>query len=265
MPKAGLFAIRSYAGSRTAGGGKFNRIELFDVEDRRLLAVMACEPISGLRTAAATAVAAQYLANADADTLAIIGAGQQARLQVRGLAASRSLKAVRVWSRSQERREAFAAQMQAELGIAVEACASAEQCVSNAALVLAATKSAQPVIERRWLAPGAHVTGMGANAADRRELDDQTILDAAVVCVDDPDQARIEAGEFIDLVAAGRLSWSTVRSLSDIVRSEHPARRSTTDLTVFKSLGIGIEDLALAAVVYRRALDRGVGSHHPDV
>lgn len=259
MPGHGLFGLRSYASARQGGGGKFNRLELYGLADRRLVAIMDCEPISHLRTGAATAVAAKYLAPPAAGSVGMIGTGRQARLQLIALAASRKLTHIEVWSRDAERRQRFAGEMARVLGLPVSVARDARACVAGAELVVAATKSSTPVIERAWLRPGAHVTGMGANAANRREIDDETVLAADVVCVDDVAQARLEAGELISLVAAGRMGWDRVASLADIVQSHAPGRQRADQLTLFKSLGVAIEDVALAAVVYARAVERGVG------
>jgi ornithine cyclodeaminase/alanine dehydrogenase-like protein (mu-crystallin family) len=137
----------------------------------------------------------------------------------------------------------------------VRAAASGEEACGEADIVVAATNSATPVVRRAWLKPGAHVVGMGANAANRRELDPQIVLDAALLVTDDIPQAKLEAGEFIDLVAAGRLDWGKVRPLHEIVAS--PPQRDANALTLFKSLGVGLEDVAVASVIYDRVTASG--------
>jgi ornithine cyclodeaminase/alanine dehydrogenase-like protein (mu-crystallin family) len=258
MPSRGVFGQRAYCSSRS-GGGKFNRLQLYSTETNAWLALMDCAPISSLRTGAATAIAAKYMSRPDADAIGLIGTGHQAGQQLRALSHVRKIKRVKVFGRDAGRRVEFAAAMTKELGIPVEAVDSGAKAVGDCAIVVAATTSPTPVIDVAWLAPGTFVTGMGANGASRRELDHATVLDAAVIAADDVAQAQIEAGEFIDLTTDGRLKWDRVVPLSDIVQGKKPGRTSPGELTLFKSLGIGIEDVSLGAVVYERAKARGVG------
>jgi ornithine cyclodeaminase/alanine dehydrogenase-like protein (mu-crystallin family) len=121
------------------------------------------------------------------------------------------------------------------------------------------TKSAEPVCRAAWLKPGAHVNAAGANAADRRELDPEIVARAAVRVTDDRAQAQVEAAEFRDLVGAGRLAWSDVHELGDLVAGRVRGRGAASDITVFKSLGIALEDIAFAELIYRRARAAKVG------
>lgn len=149
--------------------------------------------------------------------------------------------------------------MAAELGRDVSPAASAEACVAGADVVVLITKSATPVCRSEWLADGTHVNGAGANAADRRELDPAIMRRARVLVTDDREQAKVEAAEFIDLAAAGTLSWGDVRELGDLVSGTAGGRTSPADLTVFKSLGIALEDVAFAELILRRAVEAGAG------
>lgn len=258
MPSRGVFGQRAYCSSRSSGG-KFNRLQLYSIENNSWLALMDCAPLSSLRTGAATAVAAKYMSRSDANSVGMIGTGHQASEQLRALCLVRNIKVVKVYGRDAGRRKEFSTQMAEELRIPVEPVASAAKAVENCDIVVTATTSSAPVIEAAWLAPGTFVTGMGANSPTRRELDDETILKAAVLAVDDVEQARIEAGEFIRLISAGRLTWDQIVPLANIVQGKSPGRKSSGELTVFRSLGLGIEDVSLGAVVYERAIARGVG------
>ena len=129
----------------------------------------------------------------------------------------------------------------------------------GADVVTLITKSAVPVCRAEWIAPGAHVNAAGANAADRRELDPETVLQASLLVTDHRAQAQIEAAEFIDLAKAGRLDWASVHELGDVVAGKAPARTSPDQLTLFKSLGIALEDVAFGELIYRRALEAGAG------
>ena len=130
--------------------------------------------------------------------------------------------------------------------------------MEGADVVVLITRSATPVCRSEWLANGVHVNAAGANAADRRELDAATVLRAKTLVTDHREQAKVEAAEFIDLAAEGRLAWSDVHELADIAGGRHPGRSSANELTLFKSLGIALEDVAFAALIYRRAVEAGI-------
>ena len=189
----------------------------------------------------------------------MIGTGRQARTQLLAMAAVRPLSAVRVFGRDADRRKAFAHEMEAALSCEVEPCDTAEACVRDAHIVVAATNSREPVVHGDWLAPGTHVNAIGANGYARRELDDAAVLHAALVTTDDRDQARTEARELIDLTRDGKLDWDEVIELGDLVQGNHPGRGGDNDITLFKSLGIALEDIAFGKVIYDRALAAGRG------
>jgi ornithine cyclodeaminase/alanine dehydrogenase-like protein (mu-crystallin family) len=153
--------------------------------------------------------------------------------------------------------------LEKELGIEVRAVASAEACISEADVVVTITKSAVPVFHGEWLAEGTHVNVAGANSGDRREVDGETVLRSTVKVTDHREQAMLEAGEMRDLVAANRLKWSDVRELGELVSGTAQGRKSASEITLFKSLGIALEDVAFGELVYQRALAAGVGKPMP--
>jgi ornithine cyclodeaminase/alanine dehydrogenase-like protein (mu-crystallin family) len=156
---------------------------------------------------------------------------------VEAIRAVRPIKTVRVWSRNEEKRRTFAKECNAQ------AVSTAEEAVRGAQIVVTATNSAEPVLEDAWIAPGTMINAMGSNVAKRRELPGELVRRAALVAVDSLEQAKIEAG---DLILAN--SWENVVELKDVKPHFHPAK-----ITIFKSLGIGVEDVAAAAFVYERA------------
>ena len=153
--------------------------------------------------------------------------------------------------------------MEKELGVQVLPASSAQACVAEADVVVTITNSAAPVCRSEWLAEGAHVNVAGANSHDRREVDAETVLRAAVKATDHIEQAKVEAAEFRELVAAGKLAWSAIRELGELVTGKAAGRTSRSDLTLFKSLGIALEDVAFAELVYQRAIPAGVGRPLP--
>jgi alanine dehydrogenase len=211
---------------------------LYDAQTAEPLAWMEANHLGQIRTGAAGGYATDLLANPEADTLGVIGTGFQARTQVEAIRAVRRIKTVRVWSRSEEKRRKFADECSAE------AMDSAADAVRGAQIVVTATNSAEPVLEDNWIAPGTMINAMGSNVGNRRELPSELVRRAALVAVDSLEQAKIEAG---DLLLAD--SWANVVELQNVKRHFQPSQ-----ITIFKSLGIGVEDVAAGSFVYERTL-----------
>jgi alanine dehydrogenase len=193
----------------------------------------------------------------------MIGVGRQSRAQAVAVCAVRPIKRVLVFARTPESREAYARTLEKELGLEARAVPSAEACVTEANVVVTITKSAVPVFRGEWLAKGTHVNVAGANSGDRREVDGDTVLRSAIKVTDHLEQAMLEAGEFRDLVAANKLKWSDVHELGELVTGKVRGRQSSSDITLFKSLGIALEDVAFGELVYQRALAEKVGRPIP--
>ncbi len=256
---AEIFGLKAYYG---AGGGRFH-VVLYSSRDGSLKAMIEADHLGRMRTGAASGVATRLLANPEARTLGVIGAGRQALTQVAAVCAVRQIETVRVFARTAAHRETFAKQIERTLRVAARPATSAEAAIGDADVVVTITKSAEPVLRANWLKSGVHVNAAGANAAERREVDAETVLRATVRATDHLAQARIEAGEYRDLVAAGRLKWQDVVELGDILTEKAPGRRGPADITLFKSLGIALEDIAFADLIVRRAHEQGVGRPMP--
>ena len=251
----GVHGLKAYAGVK---GAQFHAL-LYSSLDGSLKAVIEADLFGQMRTGAASGIATRLLANAHVPTLGVIGTGKQSRMQVAAVCTVRPIRQVRVFSRTAEHREAYARSLQSELGVEVVPASSAQACVAEADVVVTITKSAEPVCRAEWLAEGAHVNVAGANSDARREVDAETVLRAAVKVTDHVAQAKEEAAEFRALVAAGKLEWSAIRELGELVTGKAKGRTSPSELTLFKSLGIALEDVAFAELVYERALATGVG------
>jgi len=251
----GVHGLKAYAGVK---GAQFHAL-LYSSLDASLKAVIEADLFGQMRTGAASGIATRLLANAHARTLGVIGTGKQSRMQVAAVCTVRPIRQVRVFSRTAEHREAYARSLQSELGVEVVPASTAQACVAEADVVVTITKSAKPVCRAEWLAEGAHVNVAGANSDARREVDAETVLRAAVKVTDHVAQAKEEAAEFRALVAAGKLEWSAIRELGELVTGKAKGRTSPSELTLFKSLGIALEDVAFAELVYERALATGVG------
>ncbi|HEY6867953.1 MAG TPA: ornithine cyclodeaminase family protein [Candidatus Eisenbacteria bacterium] len=257
LPGSGALAVKvvSVAPGNVARGlpSHLATILLVDPETGALIAIMDGRLITEMRTAAVSAAAARALARPGASVLALIGSGVQAKSHLEALRLVRPLERVRVWSPTRERREAFARDAERRFGLAVEAAGSAAEAVRSADLVVTATSSHVPVLEGRWLAPGTHVTGVGACRPDQREVDAETVRRASV-WVDSAAAARVEAG---DLLLAERegVPWDArVRGeIGAVFEGSLPGRRDPDEITLFESLGLAVEDAATALHVWRKA------------
>jgi alanine dehydrogenase len=215
---------------------------LFDRETARPLAQFEANFLGQIRTGAASGYATDLLAAPGASIMAVIGSGFQAQSQIDAIRCVRELKDIRVWSRSQEKREAFAGANQAR------AVPTAEEAVRGADIVVTATYAKDPVIDDSWIVPGAngvHINAMGSNREQRRELPSRLIHRADLLAVDSVEVAKLEAG---DLVLAP-VDWSD-RRIVELSKVEH--RPEGAPITIFKSCGLGVEDVAAAAYVYER-------------
>lgn len=252
----GLFGLKVYHIASEAG---CSHVLLYSANDSRLLAMIESDHLGQMRTGAASGLATKLLARPEARTLGVIGVGRQAFTQVAAVCAVREITDIRVFSPTVAHRDGFAHRIERELRVAAAPAASAEAAVAEADIVIAITKSAEPVLRANWLKSGVHVNAAGANAATRREVDTETVLRATVRATDHVAQAKEEAAEYRDLVAAGRLKWQDIVELGDVMTGKAPGRRGPADTTLFKSLGIALEDIAFADLICRRAAARGIG------
>jgi ornithine cyclodeaminase/alanine dehydrogenase-like protein (mu-crystallin family) len=213
---------------------------LYDSKTGRPLALFDANHLGQIRTGAASGYAADLLARDDVRSLAIVGSGFQAQTQLDAIARVRRFESIRVWSRNSEKRERFAASRPGVIAVA-----TAEEAVRSADVIVTATSSKEPVIESAWVQPGAMIIAMGSNQPNRCELPADLVKRHGYLVVDSLDQARIEAGDF--LLAFSEPDWARVVELKD---AERPVPGTTT---IFKSLGLGVEDVAAAAHVYESA------------
>lgn len=235
-------------------------ILLLDPETGALMAIMDGRFITEARTAAVSAVSARHLARPDASVLAIIGSGVQARSHLEALAEVRPLSEVRVWSPQARSRERFVSEMSQHVAAPVRAEETAAAAVQDADLVVLATASPKPVVQNAWVAPGAHVISVGACRPDQREMDPELVTRAALF-VDSTAAALVESGDIVMGMSEGRFAAEHVRGeLGELVLGRVTGRSSDDQITVFKSLGMAVEDVVAADLVYRRAVETGAGT-----
>ena len=223
-------------------------VVLFDAANGELLAVMDAASITAVRTAAVSGVATKLLARPEAATVAILGAGVQGRSHVAAMLAARPFERVRVWSRSQEHAAALVDRMRQEVGgrVRLEACASASEAVRGADVVCTVTASREPVLLGEWLADGAHVNAVGASIPTARELDTPAVARAELY-VDRRESALAEAGDVLIPIREGAITADHIRAeLGELLIGKARGRVSSGEITLFKSLGIAVEDLACA-------------------
>jgi ornithine cyclodeaminase len=214
--------------------------------------------ITAIRTAAVSAVATRLLAREDVRELAILGAGVQARSHLEAMAVVRSFETARIWSRTAEHAQALADESSAPFPI--EAVGSAEDAVRAADVVCTTTSSREPILRRAWLGDGAHVNAVGSSIPTTRELDTETMA-AAALFVDRRESTVNEAGDFLFAQREGAIGPEHIRAeLGQLLAGTAEGRTSPDDLTVFKSLGLAVEDLAAAEHLYRRARETGGGT-----
>jgi len=235
-------------------------VTLFSRETGELLALMNASEITAIRTAAVSAVATRLLAREGAEELAIVGAGVQARTHLAALACVRPIKRARVVARTFAHAEQLVAEMQPKVPFLVEAVRKNEDAVRDADLIVTATSSQEPVIDRKWISDGAHVNAIGTHSPSSREVDSATMA-AARVFVDRRESALNESGDYILAANEGVVTPDSILGeIGELLIGAKTGRTSETEITLFKSLGLAIEDVACANYLYHKAQAQNVGS-----
>lgn len=252
----GYEGMKIYTSSRH--GLRF-MIPLFRANTGELLAFIEADYLGQMRTGAATGVATKLLAREDARAVGIIGTGVQAKTQLEAIVAERKVERVFAFGRDANRREKFAEEMTAKLGVPVKAEANAEETARQSEILVTATTSKEPVLKGAWLRPGMHINAIGANFPEKRELDAEAIARADAIFVDSCEQSKMEAGDLIQAFRENPERWNKVRELSTLFTSGVAGRGSPDQITIFKSNGIAIQDVVTAGKVYELALERNLG------
>ena len=233
---------------------------LFEVEHGSIVAIIDASSVTAIRTAAVSGVATRLLAHEDASDLCIIGSGVQARTHLDAMRVARRIARVRVWSRSAENARRFARTESARCGIDIEVMDTARHAVEGADIVCTTTAAREPVVDGPWLASGAHVNAVGSSTPTARELDSEAMRRARLF-VDRRESALNEAGDFIIPRNEGLFGDEhIVAELGEVLTGAHVGRTSPEEVTVFKSLGLAVEDVAAAHFIHAEALRRGVGT-----
>jgi ornithine cyclodeaminase len=251
------------------GNAAFNKdahqgcVLLSSGETGELLAIMNATAITAIRTAAVSGLAAKLLSREDAEDLAIVGSGGQARMHLRAFTEVRNIKRARVVSLNPDHPKQLANEMGGELPFPIEAMTNVEEALKDADLVVTATSARQPVIRRQWISEGAHVTAIGTYSPESREIDSETMA-AARIFVDRRESALNEAGDYILAAKEGLITErSIVGEIGEVLLGQVRGRTSNDEITLFKSLGLAIEDLACAEYLFEKAKREGAGTWIP--
>jgi ornithine cyclodeaminase len=232
---------------------------LFETTHGQLLAMMDASEITAIRTAAVSGVATRLLARANAQSLAILGSGVQAKTHLAAMIESRPITSVRVWSRSTEHSRHFAEREALRHGIPIHSAATAQEAVAEAEIVCTTTAAKEPILRGEWIAPGTHINAVGSSVPSARELDTAAVARARLY-VDKRESTLNEAGDFLLAKREGAIGDDhIVGEIGDVLLGSVDGRRTSNEITLFKSLGLAVEDLAAASHVYKKAVAVNAG------
>lgn len=253
---AGYMGFKAY----TKAGDKVRfHVHLYDARTGEYAAVIEADRLGQIRTGAASGVATKYLARDDAQTVGIVGTGWQAQSQLEAVCAVRKMRVGRCYSPDPEHRQAFADKMTSRLGIQISPTDDVRDVIFDSDVVITATDSATPVLKGDWLSKGAHINAIGCNDRQRRELDDKAIRRSGGIFVDSLEQAKQEAGDLIAPIEGGIIGWERVQELGSLLAGKAEGREHPDEITLYKSLGIAVEDIAVGGWVFEHARDAKMG------
>ena len=231
-----------------------------DPETGKVEAIMDGGYLTAVRTAAASAVGTKYLANPDARVVGILGAGVQGESHLWAMTEVAKIERVVVYNRTRAKAERFKEEMGKRFGVPIEVLANEEAVCRTSDILVLATTAVEPITRREWLKPGAHVNAVGSHAPGARELDGETVAAARVV-VDSRDANLAESGDLLIPMKDGKIDQAHFADeIGEVAAGTKPGRRSKDEITIFKSVGIAVEDVATANLVYQRAKEKGVGT-----
>jgi ornithine cyclodeaminase len=235
-------------------------VMLFEATYGRPLALIDASEVTAIRTAAVSGVATRLLAREDAQDLAILGTGAQADVHLEAMLVARNIQRVRAWSRSEANRNKFAIRAKEHFGLDIELTDTAEAAVRGADIICTVTSAREPVLAGDWLSPGTHLNVVGASTANAREVDTAAMAKSRLF-VDRRESTLNEAGDFLIPKHEGVIGDDhIVAELGELLLGQAAGRDSAEEITLFKSLGLAVEDLASAQLIYQQAVEQGVGT-----
>ena len=256
----GLVGWKAY--TTTRDGARFH-VAAYDSSSGEMLALISANYLGQLRTGAASGVATRYMARKDSKTVGVFGAGLQARTQLEAVCCVRPIERAEVYCRDEDRRKSFANEMSEYCQTEVVAVADPHAVAAAKDVVITASTSKKSVFDGSVLAAGTHLNVIGSNFLAKTEIDVETIRRSDIIVCDSIEQCRLEAGDFVAAMDNGILTWDQVGELADVVTASKPGRESEDQITLFKSVGMGIEDVAMAAKILEHARRDGRGVSLP--
>lgn len=257
----GVKAITVFPGNRGTGYDSHQGIILlYEAEHGSLRSLVDATAITAIRTAAVSAVATKYLAKPDAGDLAILGTGTQSRTHLKAILKVRKIHRVRVWSLHYDRARDFAALESEQCGIKIEAIETAKDAVNGADIICTVTSSKSPVLSGEWLSKGVHINAVGACSSNARELDTSAVVKSRLF-VDWKESTVNEAGDYLIPKSEGAIDENHILgNIGDVILGKVKGRQTYEDSTLFKSLGLSVEDIAASQHIYNKARDKGLGT-----
>lgn len=255
-----IIGYKAYTSTRE--GNRF-LIHLYSAVSGKLEAILEADLLGMLRTGAASGIATRHLSRSGAGVVGMFGAGWQATGQLEALCRVRTIHRAKVWARDRQRLETFCAEQSRKLGIDVVPAGDAEEVVRGSDILTTVTTASTPLFPGAWVESGTHINAVGSNALNRAELDEKTIRRCAPVVVDSREVAARECGDLLPLLEKGRIRWTRIAELGEIMAGQRPGRTAPEQISLFESHGMAIQDLTLAAMVLRRAREQGLGTELP--
>jgi ornithine cyclodeaminase/alanine dehydrogenase-like protein (mu-crystallin family) len=252
----GVMGYKSYATSRK---GHHFHVGLYDGKTAALLALMQADYLGQVRTGAASGVATEYMARPEASEVGVFGSGKQARTQLQAICKVRKIRRVQVYSPNEDNRRRFADEMGELCVTEVVPVPRPEMAAEDKDIIITATTSREPVLRGNWIAEGTHINAIGSNFLGKAEIDAVAVRRCETIVVDSKDQARLEAGDFVQALEDGSIHWADIHELGQVIVGRYTGRAHPQDVTLFKSLGIAIEDVAVAVRVYAAAREAKIG------
>ncbi len=260
LPEMDALGLKSYTAFR--GGIRF-LVLLYSAKTGELKALIQAQRLGELRTAGVAAVAIKYMARAESAEGAVFGAGKIGRAMLEGMTNARDFRRIKVLNTKPDRLPAYCAEMSERLGTAIVPAADANDAIADADVVVTCTTAKDPVFDGKQLRAGTTVVAAGSNLLQKREIDSTVIRRATRIVVETVEQAQLEAGDLFLPIDSGHLHWNQVYELGDVLLGRVPGRESAEEINVFKSVGLGLQDMALAAKVYEAAMHNGAGMEIP--
>ncbi len=260
LPEMDALGLKSYTAFR--GGIRF-LVLLYSARTGELKALIQAQRLGELRTAGVASVAIAQMARPESAAGAVFGAGKIGRAMLEGMVEARAFRQIKVLNTRPERLLAYCAEMSARLNTAIVPAVDARDAVADADVVVTITTAKDPVFDGKQLREGTTVVASGSNLLQKREIDSTVIRRAARIIVETVEQAQLEAGDLFLPIDSGHLHWNQVHELSDVLLGRVPGRESAAEINLFKSVGLGLQDMALAAKVYEAAVRMGAGMEIP--